>query len=382
MKLFGVLFIFVLSGPLVLGQESPVSFGRSISFDSEILGEQRPIWIYTPEFYEFGEEKLPVLYLLDGELHFGHVVAMVEYLSNGMTLPQMIIIGIPNTDRIRDFTPIHSLTGLDGKIDSALFMTSGGGNQFLSFLKDELIPYVDKHYRTQPFRIIEGHSLGGQFATYTLQKEPNLFQAAILISAAFYGANKNTLSLFSERVHQEQLDVHMYLTVGDERRIEPGVTELATILESADYPSKWQLQKYSDEGHISVGHQSIVDGLSFIFDGWRMDMDDPENLPEYEEIHRHFEELSKKLGYTIKPPEQFLAGLGFVYLEMKDYQKAVATFERYVGDYPNSSGAFFCLGLAQVESGLEDQAISSFEKSLEINPMNEGSKAFLEELDH
>lgn len=48
---------------------------------------------------------------------------------------------------------------------------------------------------------------------------------------------------------------------------------------------------------------------------------------------------------------------------------------------PTSSGAYFCLGYIQLENELKNEALKSFKYSLELNPKNEGSKSFLEELD-
>ena len=372
-----LLILFYFAGH---AQDAPITYGKTLTIQSEILGEERPIWVYTPEFHEFGADKLPVLYLLDGASHFGHVTAMVDYLSVAMRIPQFIVVGIPNTDRIRDFTPLHSLTGLDGKVDRALFMTSGGGDQFLAFLKEELIPYIDDHYRTQPFRILEGHSLGGQFATYAMHQAPDLFQAMVIISAGFYGANMNTLGGFSEYLHQSKPTTRMYITVGAEPRIEPGVDSLVSILSNADHHFDWTFKQYPKENHLSVTHRSMLEGLLHFYEGWYLEMDNPADLPTYEEIHRHFEALSEKFGYDLSPPEQFLASLGFTHMELKNYGQAVDVFKRYTEDYPGSSGAYFCLGYAQVENDQVDQAIQSFKRSVELNPNNEGSQSFLEEL--
>ncbi|MEM1137225.1 MAG: alpha/beta hydrolase-fold protein, partial [Bacteroidota bacterium] len=276
----------------ILAQDSPTSFGERISFNSEILNEEREIWIYTTEYYDFSEDSYPVLYLLDAETQFGHITAMVDYLSAALRIPELIIVGIPNIDRVRDFTPIHSFEGLDGKVDSTLFMNSGGGDNFLSFLREELIPFVDKNYRTQPYRILEGHSLGGMFTTYTLQKEPELFQASITISPAFYGKNTQTLSKFSERIRHLELKSKMFLSIGSEPRLQPGLDSLIYILSSVSSDSlEWDYRKYLDDDHASVVHISTHDGLRYIFKDWWIDLNDPSNLPSYKEIQKHFKQL-------------------------------------------------------------------------------------------
>jgi predicted alpha/beta superfamily hydrolase len=106
--------------------QTPFEIGKKILIRSVVLNESRELWVYTPTDYDRSSDGYPVLYLLDGESHFRHTAAMVEYLSDNLILPQMIIVAIPNTDRIRDFTPLRSLIGLNGKEDPSLFSTTGG----------------------------------------------------------------------------------------------------------------------------------------------------------------------------------------------------------------------------------------------------------------
>ena len=64
-------------------------------------------------------------------------------------------------------------------------MPSGGGiAHFIQFMKNELIPYIETHYRTDPYRIFSGHSLGGLCVLYAFIHEPELFNAYIGISSS------------------------------------------------------------------------------------------------------------------------------------------------------------------------------------------------------
>ena len=58
------------------------------------------------------------------------------------------------------------------------------------------------------------------------------------------------------------------------------------------------------------------DGIRFLNSEWWMDMNDPENFPSYSEVSTHFQQISEKRGYDIKPTEQVLAYLGFTHLEL------------------------------------------------------------------
>ncbi|AGH44804.1 alpha/beta hydrolase [Paraglaciecola psychrophila] len=95
---------------------------------------------------------------------------------------------------------------------------SGGANNFLDFIEKELIPYVNKSYRTNNFKILSGHSLGGLLTVYALQSRPYLFQAHFAFSPSLWWHNqvifedaKNFLA------NTPQLNNYLYLNLGNEK---------------------------------------------------------------------------------------------------------------------------------------------------------------------
>ena len=164
-----------------------ISFGEIDSLQSKNLNELREIWVHIPKSFNTSREsKYPVLYLLDGDAHFYSVSGMVRQLSviNGNTiLPEMIIVGIPNTDRARDLTPTYV------KSDP----TSGGGEKFLDFIEKELIPYIDKKYPTINHRTLVGHSIGGLAVVNTLINRPQLFNNYLAIDPSLWWDNQTLL---------------------------------------------------------------------------------------------------------------------------------------------------------------------------------------------
>lgn len=157
---------------------------------SQILTEQRKIWVHVPGSYRAGtraKRKFPVVYLLDAEKNFTGVVGMIDLLSsmNGNNIfPEMIIVGIPNTDRTRDLTPTHVVDGL--WIDSSTTRRSGGGEVFLDFIEKELIPYIDSNYRTSPYRMLIGHSLGGLMVINAFVHHNTLFSSYVAIDPSMW----------------------------------------------------------------------------------------------------------------------------------------------------------------------------------------------------
>ena len=56
----------------------------------------------------------------------------------------------------------------------------------MQFIGDELIPYVDAHYKTNPFKIFAGHSFGGITTINCLLTQPDMFGAYIAISPSLW----------------------------------------------------------------------------------------------------------------------------------------------------------------------------------------------------
>ena len=147
--------------------KSDIKLGETFTFQSTILGEQRKLNIYTPPSYGKTDKDFPVIYVLDGSLDedFIHVVGLTQFSSFSWinTIEESIVVGISNVDRKKDFTfPSNN------KKDQEEFPTSGHSKNFISFLKNEVIPLVDKSYQTTTDRTLIGQSLGGLLATEIL----------------------------------------------------------------------------------------------------------------------------------------------------------------------------------------------------------------------
>lgn len=83
--------------------------------DSKVLGETRSVLIRAPASYAAGARSYPVIYLTDGDRQLAHTAATVDFLTREGRMPEVILVGITNTDRTRDLTPTHlEQTTLDG----------------------------------------------------------------------------------------------------------------------------------------------------------------------------------------------------------------------------------------------------------------------------
>lgn len=356
----------------------PITNQQEVLLHSIILNEDRTIWIHLPPDYDEASDSYPVFYLLDGGSHFKYVSEMVDYLSGFESnyIPRMIIVAIPNTDRGRDFTPVF------GAKDSKDESINNGAANFLSFIKNELIPYVEKTYRTQPYRILAAHSLGGLFGVYANETHPNLFQASIIISPALTGGEdkaKVMRDFNSYLKKNSHLKNKFFVSIGNEET--QGVALLIQQLKNSGTNSfKWIYKKYNEENHFSVPYKSIYDGLRYIYSNWHMEIFRNPIKISYADIEDHFDKLSQEFGYAINPSEDFLNQCGYQLLRLKHIAEAIRFFQENIKSHPYSFNVYDSMGEAYMLNGQKDLAIENYEKSIAINPDNVKGKTMLKKL--
>ena len=239
-----------------------VNTGYSLKLHSVFLNEDRTIMISVPEGYESNSKKYPALYLVDGQWYFNHSVQLLNMLSskNNAVLPQMIVVGIPTLEnRQRDLTPTHTE---DSK-------SSGGADKLYNFIKEELIPFIDKNYRTYQYRVLGGASLGGLFVIYSFMNDPQLFTSYLALSPSMWWDNRKLLNKTEEFLKNNAgLHNNLFLAVTNEGP-SMGVNALAKILkEKSPKELIWKFDEYPDEIHNTVGFKGIYNGLKFVLTNW------------------------------------------------------------------------------------------------------------------
>jgi predicted alpha/beta superfamily hydrolase len=380
-RVFLIIIWSLIHIQLLYAQENlPVRTQLENTIHSEILDEDRTLWINLPSGYTKSDQAYPVIYLLDPDLNFAYVSELEKFLSDRYRIPKSIVVGIVNTDRVRDFTPVHSIT-FHGKVDNSL-STTGGAKKFLSFLKTEAVPFVEKNFRVAPYRILEGHSLGGLFALYCKKEDPELFQSYVIISPAIYDGNSVILKQFPEALSKNNSRIgYLQLSIGDEPDGRGPVDILHEQLKKyAPKSLKWDFKTYMKEDHFSVGYQSMYDGLRFIYSKWFIDPRNSSAIQSLSDIKKHYDFLSREYGYTLIPDEDFINDSGYQRLNNNDFQHAIEIFAENVRNHPNSANAYDSLGEAYMKSGNKKLAIENYEKSVQLNPQNDNAVKLLQEL--
>ena len=206
------------------------------------------------------EKKYPVVYVLDAGNNLFATHGITNYYSKMLEImPEVIIVGIVNKDRIHDFTPTVIKEYPNG----------GGADNFIQFIDSELTTYIDTIYPTSEYKCILGHSVGGLLAIYALQTKPDLFDSFLVIDPSLWWNEmqcvKSTKDFFEKN---DKLKKRLFISLSNEKDL--GVYPFLGELEKyAPNEFIWEFKHYKNETHNSLGHKSICDGFEMIFSDWK-----------------------------------------------------------------------------------------------------------------
>ena len=366
----GLAALLALSGSAPAAE--PLANAETVRMTSKVLGEERTILVSTPRGYGQGSARYPVLYLTDGDAHLLHTRGTVDFLVRNGLMPDVVIVGIANTDRTRDLTPTRGFGfGADGT--PVLAETSGGAGKFLEFFEKELIPYVEATYRTVPCRVFAGHSLGGLFALDALVERPGLFNATIAASPSLNWDHDVILDRVSKFLDgRKELRHTLFVTMADEEEGDPSPTRferLRKLLKGTKAAGfAWGAMPMPDEDHGSVVLRSHYWGLRKVFDGWRLPRDRKAGgfAGSVEDLGKHYAQLSERLGYPVPPPEPVVNQVGYQHPLRKDVKGALPFFPKNVELYPDPANVHDSLGEALEAAGALEEALASYERAVEI----------------
>ena len=346
--------------PATMGAQQ-ISIGETVSVQSELLGENRRLMIFLPESYSSSSFSYPVLYLLDGEPEFLHTAGVVEFLAGTDQIPELIVVGVTNTNRSRDLTPPSA-----DEEETAFWDEVGGADRFRQFFREELIPFIDGHYRTVPYRIIRGQSFGGLFAIHDYMSQEPAFHAYLTSSAAVGWNFDELIQRVPEFFGSGPLAPLYIASAG---RDFPGnldaIRRFVTLLEQAQQKSGWwRHEHFPDERHYSLVHRSTYSGLRFLYKNWQP----PEAVAErgsFDEYENHYAALSKDFGYEIKIPMWTVIRLGNQLLRERRYEEGLRIKLHNIELYPEQPESYWHVGDAYMLASRPEEAKPYFERAYE-----------------
>lgn len=209
----------------------PVPQHQTFSIDSRALSETRTITIYLPPSYsQDTARRYAVLYMPDGGIRedFPHVANTIDSLISAGAIDPAIVVGIENTERRRDMTGFTAVPA-----DSAIAPRVGGSGAFREFIRDELMPAVERRYRTNGDAAIVGESLAGLFIVETFLLEPELFDRYVALSPSLWWNAGALVQAAGQHLDSAPPgDRLLYLASADEDEIVTATRALASLIES------------------------------------------------------------------------------------------------------------------------------------------------------
>ncbi len=342
---------------------APATESRTVRIDSKILGDFRTLHISLPPNYRLAKQRYSVVYVLDGHVRpfFEMTVAAAGYDLLGdyhdYAMPPQIVVAIEHKDRGADL--------------------GRNAEQFTRFLVQELIPYIDREYRTVPYRTLIGHSLGGRFALQTFCRAPEPFPAIVAISAALpdssmtevQGCMKRDFASGRSRIRQ------VVLSAGSrETRLMTSTQKMHAFLRDSA-PTTWRTLLVDGDGlgHTDTPFATIPPALRFVFDRavWEMPIAAADSMIErwgdpLARLERHRVALASRVGYTPAPSAKWLEFVAKTALARVDADGAVMAAKRLVELYPEEIIGFTLLADAYVQQRDYDGARRAINDALAL----------------
>jgi len=343
---------------------------REIVFRSRILDEERRLLVRLPRGYVDGEGRYPVVVALDAEWHFTTAAADVELLSECSyaaphPVPPVILVGVVNVDRNRDFTPTH-------RPDQAgmAFPTSGGAERFRRFLVEEALPIVDDAFRTSPFRILAGWSLGGLFTVETVLSGTPAFDVGLAISPSLWWDDEFTLHRLPDGGYGDGLDPPKRLIVtldsverDRETRVARSVAAFAARLDERPLAGlTFESVAIEGMGHNFAPKLAYFYGLATAFS----DFNPPARV--YDEglaaVDAYYAALGERYRCNVPVPEDAYGRIAWKLFEAGDVDGAGAVFRAWVERHPRSPVALAAFGSYLRDTGDVERAAGLFREAL------------------
>nr|WP_297787954.1 alpha/beta hydrolase-fold protein [uncultured Allomuricauda sp.] len=241
---------------------------NQLIIESNILNEERTCLISLPDSYNDSskmDKRYPVIILLDGSTFFKTSIGVVHFMSSDRNrnhlMPESIIVAIENIDRERDFT----VTKLKTKRPN----TMGGGRKFLEFIQKELVPFLDKNYRTTQFRTLIGHSLGGLLALNAYMDKNSNFNSYISMDPSIWWDGeimKNKV----DSISPESLHKKLYIATANQGKANYKRNKKRHDLLYAMLTRKFgteinvKVEYFDKENHRSIPLIAMYEGLKYL----------------------------------------------------------------------------------------------------------------------
>ncbi|WP_345879875.1 alpha/beta hydrolase [Shewanella algae] len=275
----------LLLSSVALAKPEPLLYGYSDTLASKVYQSERRWMLSLPERYHATQDsgrRYPVLYIIDADFQFRHVSAAVNNLARMGKIPPMIVVGIAMQGQ-KDY--LYSTTW-----PSAEGADFGGSDKMLAHLQQELVPYIDKHYRTSGHNALAGYSLGGLLSLQMMLQSKSPFSAFLAMSPSIWYDNMALLERTApwlKQPRQTSAYPRLFLSLANEQGM--GVDEFRKLLHEQAPEWHFDYRFFPSETHYSTAMPALLAGLESLTPGYFTDVGPLLQLGDYEAVLAHFE---------------------------------------------------------------------------------------------
>lgn len=285
-----ILGLIVLSGlsvvTLCVAQEPTIAefeiTGSEVrTINSTVLDRKYDLYIKLPPGYRSAENRdrrYPVIFFNDGGYNWLTAVGATRAPVSLGGYEPAILVGLSYAkgegsvaSRVRDYTPTDNP-------EWPRFKT-GGAADYLTFIKEEVITFVESEYRADADRrMIVGHSLGGLFGAYVLLTEPGLFSDYILSSPSLWFHNEVIFDIEAE-VATADRDIRgrVFISIGSTETPEINGSQNDMVGQAKSFAKRLRSRGYENlqvkdvvyKGgtHLTSYPSALVEGLRWMLPG-------------------------------------------------------------------------------------------------------------------
>lgn len=351
---------------------------HELTLTSEQLNEEMQVLVQLPPGYHDSSPQdktppvYPVLYVLEGADSLVMIDGMMQRMGLSAAVPAAIIVAVGTNDRLRDLTPT---VNRDPRGPVGM---GGGADKYLAYLESELIPYMDKNYRTHDFKIVTGASIGGLFVLHTMQARPQLFDAHFAFSPAVWWGDQTTRKrVQSFFIKNATFDSFLYMNIGRESGAVRDVYDQFHDFMSANNTKGFTFHSdsFPRVPHGLTSTAGMFNALHSLFLPLNMPLSEltKGTEPLASKIESYYAKLSGQRGKSMAPNEAQLRTLGYQLADTGDLDKANALFRYNIGLNLQSPEAYNGLAFGLEQAGKYAESLEQVEKAIALSKPEDAS---------
>jgi predicted alpha/beta superfamily hydrolase len=298
---------------------------KEITIHSNIVQQDLTFQITLPSNYKSeGTTRYPAFYTTSGKSRLAVLKTQVSWLSHvGFApLPEVFFISLPSIEADKFTKASGSLYSLNTQV-----------------FEKEVLPYIEKHYRTQPYRLIEGFSSNANQLLSIFIEKPQLFNAYLIFSPAL-GLDKSNLveKLLKQKANHRYQQRSLYLSLGSFEENKTPFKKihkhLSTWSTSNTKGLKIITEDLSHRNYLTAPVVGLINAAEQIFSDRQPEAKLFKNTG-VAGVEQHFVKLHQKYGYKLDF-DNTIVDLGFYYAKIKQFTKAEEALNTVIRKSPEN----------------------------------------------